>query len=134
MGERMVRSPAIPQVGVPVPFNRRLGADEPELTAHVGHQCRAIQNEAFEGRWTVPPAVTLVLEEEIRLHDPMVGAPERLRLWVPVVPVFGIGFFSNCLPIGLSCRGVARKRQEHIKPKSGMPSTVSTPTGKGNIR
>jgi transposase len=43
-----------------------------------------------------------------------------------------VGFFSNCLPAGCSCRGVARKRRERIEPESGVPATVPTQRPEGN--
>ena len=48
--------------------------------------------------------------------------------WAPYVPAsLRVGFLSNCLPTGFLRRGVARKTQEHIRPESGVPTSVSPP-------
>ncbi len=43
------------------------------------------------------------------------------------LPPCGVGFLPSCLPTGFLCRGVARKRREHIRPESGVPTLVSPP-------
>ena len=73
----MIGAPAIRVFGIPIPLDRRLRLYQPELTSGKWHRCWAVQNGTHQRRRAVPPAVTLVLDDEINLHHHIVR-PERI--------------------------------------------------------